>query len=145
MFAQAKKNVDNIVTNMANIQISQTSVAAGQEEEKKQPILQASQIKQAAAVPTSKAPAAQQKPQISKQEEVKGRLNPLHQQARAGSLQVPASQNRARSQMPQITPLVIDYKAEEEQQAIEKKKRNIGDEIHTQAQRLQALGSVATV
>ena len=140
MFAQAKKNVDTLATSMANIQLG--SVAVSEEEEKKQP--QANQLKLAAAVPSSRAPTAQQKPKVHKQEEVKGRVNPLHQQARPGGLQVPASQNRAKSQMPKIAPLVIDYKAEEEQQAIEKKKRNVGDEIHTQAQRLQALGSVAT-
>ena len=75
-----------------------------------------------------------------------GRLNPL-QQARPGTLQVSASQNRAKSQMPpQKTKVgVIDYKAEMRDQAYEDCEREVGEVIHTKAQRLQALGSVASV
>ena len=47
--------------------------------------------------------------------------------------------------MPQKPQIVIDYKAEQRQQAIEDYEREVGEEIHTKAQRLQALGSVASV
>ena len=58
-----------------------------------------------------------------------------------------SSQNRAKSQMPpQKTKVVIDYKAEMRDQAYDYDvKREVGEVIHTKAQRLQALGSVASV
>ena len=47
---------------------------------------------------------------------------------------------------PQKTPqVVIDYKAEMRDQAYEDCEREVGEVIHTKAQRLQALGSVASV
>ena len=57
------------------------------------------------------------------------------------------SQNRAKSQMPpQKTQVVIDYKAEMRDQAYDyDNQREVGEVIHTKAQRLQALGSVASV
>ena len=58
-----------------------------------------------------------------------------------------ASHNRAKSQMPQKpTQIAIDYKAEMRDQAYDYDcEREVGEVIHTKAQRLQALGSVASV
>ena len=47
---------------------------------------------------------------------------------------------------PQKTQVVIDYKAEMRDQAYDyDNKREVGEVIHNKAQRLQALGSVASV